>query len=371
MNVKIIKLIDRVIGTPLCVLLSPFKSKKDFKTNKVLFIQLWGIGETILTLPAIKAFKQKYPNSKISLLCTDRNKDVYYKNDNIDNVIVTKLSPIALKLFILKNFKKFDLVIDFEEYLNISAIMAYFIGKFSIGYSHGVRAKLFNKTTKYNDKQHVVQTHLDLVRVLGADIKANNLIKLKYSKQDKDNANTVTKNLGIKSNDYIVGLGTGAAESARSRMWPKDRFAKLADELYKNKKAKIIFFGTDSEKTYINDIIKSIKNPTITVYNVAGKLSLKQAFAAIEMCQLFISNDTGTMHIAAAQGVKTIGLFGPNLPERWGPYGPGNISIYKGKICKFSPCINVHKGEVPECRFGYNNKCMKNIKIDDIIKLLK
>ena len=78
------------------------------------------------------------------------------------------------------------------------------------------------------------------------------------------------------------------------------------------------------------------------------------------------------MHIAAAQGTKTIGLFGPNIPERFGPYGKGNVSIYKKYSCKFSPCINVHKGQVPDCLYAKNSndyqKCMKAITIDEVLK---
>ncbi|MBI2653126.1 glycosyltransferase family 9 protein, partial [Candidatus Woesearchaeota archaeon] len=86
----------------------------------------------------------------------------------------------------------------------------------------------------------------------------------------------------------------------------------------------------------------------------------------------FIGNDAGPMHIAAAQGVKTIGLFGPNLPIRFGPYGKGNTSLYKGYNCEFSPCINVHKGQVPDCLYPRNSndyqKCMKNISVNDVLK---
>jgi len=89
-------------------------------------------------------------------------------------------------------------------------------------------------------------------------------------------------------------------------------------------------------------------------------------------CKLFVGNDSGPMHVAAAQGIKTLGLFGPNLPVRFGPYGKGNIGLYKGYNCEFSPCINVHKGQVPDCLYTRNSndyqKCMKNISVDDVLK---
>jgi heptosyltransferase-2 len=75
------------------------------------------------------------------------------------------------------------------------------------------------------------------------------------------------------------------------------------------------------------------------------------------------------MHIAAAQGTKTLGLFGPNIPLRFGPFGKDNIGLYKGSNCEFSPCINVHKGQVPDCIYSKNSsnyqKCMKNISVGD------
>jgi heptosyltransferase-2 len=78
------------------------------------------------------------------------------------------------------------------------------------------------------------------------------------------------------------------------------------------------------------------------------------------------------MHIAAAQRVKTIGLFGPNLPDRFGPFGKRNIPVYKGKICKHSPCINVHKGQIPDCLYSKMSqdyqKCMKAIQVSDVLR---
>ena len=79
---------------------------------------------------------------------------------------------------------------------------------------------------------------------------------------------------------------------------------------------------------------------------------------------LFISNDTGPMHIAAAQGTPTIGLFGPNLPTRFAPFGPDNIALYEKTPC--SPCINVHKGSFPDCFNPEKGLCMKQIRVEQV-----
>ena len=98
-------------------------------------------------------------------------------------------------------------------------------------------------------------------------------------------------------------------------------------------------------------------------------------FAFIEQARLVISNDTGPVHIGAAMKTPTIGLFGPNLPERFGPFGRRNVAIYKPGSCKLSPCINVHEGETPDCLFAKGGKdyqrCMKAITAADVMQAVR
>ena len=258
-----------------------------------------------------------------------------------------------------------------EEYLNISAIMSFFAGKKSVGYSHNSRAKLYTEKVKYNDKQHAVQTFLDLARKLNTHYNANNLPRLEFSKRDKNAVDKFLERSAIKKGDFFVCVAPGVAESAKSRMWPHERYAQLCDEIIIRRDAKIVFVGTLGESELISSIQKSMEKKDKSI-NSAGNITLSQLFYLLSRCGLFIGNDAGAMHAAAAQGAKTIGLFGPNLPARFGPCGNGNIGLYKGYNCEFSPCINVHKGEVPDCLYPKDSndyqKCMKNISVDDVLK---
>ena len=383
--VVIIKFIDKHLGKLICNFLSIFDTLKwgrndseykqksiDTKSiDKILIVQLWGIGETILALPTIEALRKRFPKVEINVLATSRNKDIFFGNKNINNIISIKLNPFSALNFILKNIKKYDLIIDMEEYLNVSAIISFFSGKRVIGYSHNARAKLYTDKIKYNDRQHAAQTFLDLIRALDVAYEISKLPSLNFSKNDKNFVDRFLKNNGIKKNDFVVCVAPGAAESAKARMWPYDRYAALCDEIIERRNAKIIFVGNFNEIELIEDIQKNMENKNKTT-NAAGKITLNQLFCLISKCKLFIGNDAGPMHIAAAQGVKTIGLFGPNLPIRFRPYGKGNIGLYKGYNCEFSPCINVHKGQVPDCLYPRNSndyqKCMKNISVNDVLK---
>lgn len=363
-KVNLIKFFDKFLGSFICFFLGLFNFKKDVEINRVLVIQLWGIGETVLTLPAISALRKKFPKSKIDILVTERNKDVYYENKDIGDLICIRLNPISIILFWLRNFRRYDVVIDMEEYLNISSIISFFCGKRRVGYSHNIRSRCYTDRVKYNDEQHCAQTFADLLKPLGVNFKANKLIRLNYSLKDQKAVDRL-----IPKNRFLIGITCGAAESAKSRMWPKENFSELVNGIIKKKKnVQIIFTGTAQEKQLVDEVINKIKEKN-KVINLAGKMTLKQLFYFVSRCNLFISNDTGPMHIAAAQGVKTIGLFGPNLPVRFGPFNRKSVSLYKCNICKYSPCINVHKGEVPDCLYSGNSyqKCMKAIKVKEVL----
>lgn len=371
--VIVIKLVDKHLGSLICNFLGIFNKHNPLdipKIDKILVVQLWGVGETVLTLPSLHALRKRFPNSQINVLATSRNNDVFFNNKDLNGLILLKLNPLSILGFIFKNIKKYDLVIDMEEYLNISAIISFFAGRRVVGYSHGARAKLYTAKVKYNDEQHAVQTFLDLARALGIDCDTDKLLSLNFSKNDKNAVDRFLKSSGITKNGFIVCVAPGAAESAKSRMWPYDRYAELCDEIGIKHKARIIFVGSSGESELIDSIQKKMESKK--TINAAGKITLNQLFYLISKSSLFIGNDAGPMHIAAAQGIKTLGLFGPNLPIRFGPYGKGNIGLYKGYNCEFSPCINVHKGQVPDCLYPKNSndyqKCMKNISVDDVLK---
>ena len=207
--IPIIKFIDSKIGGLLCGFFGFFVKKKNvlpqsMSPKNLLVIQLWGIGETILTLPAIGALRKKFPEARLDVLCTSRNVLVYSENKNIDNILTVKINPFSLKLFVLKNFRKYDLVVDMEEYLNSSALLAFFTGKSRIGYSQGVRSKLYTSRVNYNDGQHAVQTFLDLVRILNIKYDTANLPSLDFSESDKKFVEKFLKGMEVRKNDFIV-----------------------------------------------------------------------------------------------------------------------------------------------------------------------
>lgn len=362
-SVSLIKAMDSLFGSPLCALLPTLKKNKISKVKNILLIQLWGLGETILTLPAVKAIQKHYPNAHLTVLATERNAIVFENQGLTVNKI--SLNPLSILSYLLRNLRKYSLVVDFEEYLNISSLMAYALGSFRVGYCQRARGALYHQSVPFDDKKHNSKTFEDLAKILGIN-KFTPLPKLHYSKNDEGK---ITR---LIPKNRVIGIVPGAAESASARMWPKKRFYELCREL--KKKYSIVLIGNDKEKSLTNWIEDKLADKK-RVVNLAGKLSIEELFALIDRLDLLITNDTGPLHVASAQNTPTIGLFGPNTPVRFGALAKKSKNIYKPKSCSFSPCINVHQGKVPDCLYKKNSinyqKCMKAISVREVHNQVK
>jgi len=366
-------LIDKSVGSFLCFVLGSINKIRPKRKGvnsiiipkNILIIKLWALGESVLTLPMIKGIRQKYPDSKITVIARKQNKAVYENIPFIDNIIEFEPKNF-LRLFCL--FSKFDLSFDCEPYLKLSGLVSWFCAKQRVGFSHTIRSWLYTNTVDFNDKQNEVLTYMDMARIAGVNYVPEQLEKLVYSPENKKKVDSLLKEANISESDFIVGLCVGSGGSSKQRMWPSEYFAQLADKLIEEKNAKIIFVGAPNESELITVVRSKMKHAS---FSTAGKTNIRDLFYLAECCKLVVSNDTGPMHVAAAQGAKTIGLFGPNLSVRFGPFGKNNASIEKFLPCR--PCINVHKGQLPKCKFKDDKEgyCMKLISVDDVYAAAK
>lgn len=369
MNLK--KFLDRYIGIPMLIFFSlVFKliPSRNKNIKKILFVKLNGTGDVILTLPTIKAVKYKYPEARLYFLTTNEGKAVAESSGLIDKIFLFEQKPpnmfFNFSRLLLNVYKeKFNIAIDFEQFARLSAFFVLFSkAPTRIGFKSPRQYKHYGFTTSvlFKDNIHMVNEFFRLAYPLSIKSKPKSLIPLRVSNKDKEFAKS------LRSGEQILlGIHAGTGNTGTSRQWPKDRFIEIINMVLENyNNVRIVLTGSPSECKLANYIYSNIKDKNKAI-NLAGKTNFKTLFAIAKECDVFLSNDTGPMHIAAAMGAKTLGLFGPNTPERYGPYGKGNISIYHG--CPTSPHINIHLGEIKECP---NNMCMKNISVEEVYEKL-
>jgi heptosyltransferase II len=355
----LLKNIDKYIFSIILILFIPFrwfsrKSANNNTPNNIVFVKIWAVGDSVNSLPLINETKKRYPKSRISVIAKD-NAQVYKNLDFVDEIISGGMLNLLFK------FQKYDLAFDLEPFVNASAIMSRYISRYTIGFSGQFRSVLYDDVVKFENNKHIVQTYISMGRHIGISQAPNKLVELRYSKGVEKKVNKILSEKGASSNNRLIGICASVGSTIKEREWPKERFKELARRLTGKSNTKIILIGTKSDYE-LNEFIKINDN----MLNLSGLLSLEELFCMMKRFDVFISNDTGPMHIAAAQGIKTIGLFGPNTPKIWAPYGKGNISIFHPK--KGCPYLdNTSHNLVPDHLTREQLTCMDAITVDEVM----
>ncbi len=358
-----LKTVDKYVIPILLFIFLPFKKQSitNSKNKKVLYIRLWGLGDTICTLPTIeKLFKLGY---SVDILTTRRVETLYNLFKKKKEVFIFNYTnPLSfLKLLWKLNNKKYSFLIDSEYFMNISSLLSLLIrAKKKIGFNHLLRRKVYTDTVLYNEKEHFVYNFNRELEPLNINFRAKNLCSFDEHKSKK------IKDLLKQYNSFkLIGINIGTAETATGRRWSKNNFLSLTNlilEKYEN--VLIIFTGLKIEKT----IFDKIKNKIVShnYINLIEKLSIEEFLYLLKKIDLFISNDTGAMHMSANQSCKTIGLFGMTTPLNVGAF-PLNKHYNIHKNPNNNPIINSKYSYYPKNKYSTVNL----IKPEEVFEIVK
>ena len=324
--------------------------------KNILILSMTRMGDMIQTTPLIKGLKEKYPTAKITLLVTSDFASAVPLIPEVDDSIVVNfrqfdnqanwedLSWIKIYRYLentLREIKdrKFDLLVNLSH-SKFSALMVRYLGvKNVVGFycdNFGNRmtghpwmqyfsVKIFNRNFNEFNLAEIFS------RSGGVDVKGRS-IAVTHPQNDFSLGTLIPPEF----NEGEVLIGIQAGSSLEGRRWPVQSFAALADRLVENINARILLFGVESENDVAEDVISLVKNKD-KVVNLAGKTNLSQLSGLLEKCQYLVTNDTGTMHLAAALGTKIVGLFFAHAhPYETAPFSPGHL-IFQARI-SCAPC---------------------------------
>lgn len=386
MNIRTMRFIDKYPGILTCFLFtissklfSLFRNDPRYnasdKIEKILMLKFWGMGSIMLATPAIRAVKERYPKAKIIFLTFSQNKDICNSFGLIDEIITINPSSFlrftseAVKaLFYLRKIR-LDLAIDLEFLARFSSIMTYLSGarKTAEFYSDVLwRGDLSKIRVHYNCYFHVTENFLNLVRILGIKERSQSLSRPFVDVEAKNKIDSVFSSYNISRNDTVIIVNINSSDMARERRWPKEKFALLIDRLLEEYSLKIILIGGKDDKDYVDNFLGLIKFKD-KVLNMAGRTNIKELIALLERCVIFISNDSGPLHIAEALDIPTVSFFGPETPVLYGPRGDRHLVYYKNLLC--SPCMNIHNNKLVNCLM--DNRCMTSIDAEAVYASIK
>lgn len=364
-DVKLLRTIDKYVFGAVSLAVGPLvkafsRGGRPPAPRKVLLIKLWAIGDSVLALPLIYAIKEKYPDAEIDVLCHPSNKPVFENTGGVISGVIEVNTRNVLGMV-----RRYDVCFDTEPYLNFSSILAAFAAKRRVGFRNRFRWLFYHHTVGTEIDRHAVEKTLEMGNYIGVSGPVR-LVPVRCSAESAEAAATLLADSGITEGDTLIGFCASVGNSVKARQWPRENFRKAARRLLGSEKGvKVVLLGTMEDRE-LNEFIRD-GNPRIV--DLSGKATLEETFCLVRSMKAFLSNDTGPMHIAAAQGVRTLGLFGPSSPILWGPHGEGNAHICHGpEVCEYSPCNLPHRGLVPECYLKGDRKdiCIRAITVDEV-----
>ncbi|MFH1655379.1 MAG: lipopolysaccharide heptosyltransferase II [Candidatus Omnitrophota bacterium] len=331
-------------------------------TKNILMIKISAIGDVILSVPSIRAIKNKFPQAKIYCLVGKESKQILHNCPYLNGLIVYdregKHKGIKGILDISKELRKynFDLVVDLQNNRSSHIISFLSMSPERFGYDNGKFSFLLNHKVKQlpigiPPVEHQFRT-LKLLGIQDKDVE----LELWPSKENEDHVKGLLDSYWVNKKERIVGINLCASKKWVTKCWPIEKFAQLCNAL-SNENIRVVVTGTKDEAGFAEKLQEKTSSKLLIF---SGKTTLMQLVALIKRCNVFITGDSAPLHIAAAAGVSVVALFGPTSPERHMPPAKNAMVIRKDLNC--SPCYK------PQCR---KTECMSDIGVAEVFQAVK
>jgi heptosyltransferase-2 len=313
------------------------------------------IGDAVMTIPALRLLRSSFPDASITLHTRPWAEGVFRDSDFIYDIIPIRSTGIFAQARELRSHG-FDQAILFPNSFESALVARLARIPKRLGYSTQHRGLLLTDRIEVPDwksREHESLYYLHLIEQLAGPGEAMDS-RLPVSSERRDSAKEVLLGAGISKGKLLVGFGAGSTNS-RAKRWPAENFATLADLMVGDVGCDIVLLGAADEA----DVSASVKAAAkATLIDLTRKTDLGTATAILRQLDLFISNDMGLAHIAAATGTPTIVIFGPTNEVTTRPLG-AQVAIIREPV-ECSPCM------LRDCPIDH--RCMTRISAERVFE---
>lgn len=330
----------------------------------VLFIKFIGLGSVVRGSFLITAVREKYPDTKIYFASFPAVSPLVGMFDEVDEVKVVRddtighlmVDTVGLLFWCWR--RKIDLVIDLELHAKYSAIVSVLsLSRDRAGFagiSSRFRRGLYTHLVFWNPVRYIGKAYGQLAEALALPVAPEAPICIPPSAQAE--AVECLEHLGWTPEMQLIGINPNASDLRSERKWPERYFSALIDMLPSDQKFFVVIFGSKDEWEVAENVRVGVSSKQYPVHNIAGKVSFAALCEILKRLSLFLTNDSGPMHVARAFNTPTVSLWGPTHPVNYCPPGGRHIALYRPVYC--SPCT--HATDVPPC--GGDNQCLQRIE---------
>lgn len=279
--------------------------------NRILIIRLAPLGETVLTTPVIRALRQHFRDAYIAYMVAPTREDLVSANPHLNEVLTYQSSVPKLIYQIAQ--RKFQMAVVLQPTFRL--VLHTFLARipFRVGFETNTGGKrLLHISVPNNTTQHETQRYLDVVRALDIEV-VDDEPEMFIDAAGETWGNNFLENQNLNDGKPIVGINPGAATSYRR--WSIDNFAILGDMFHQAVDAHTVITTGPREGELAHQVAERMTYSPVIVNDITPM----QLAALLQRCDLYISNDTGPMHLSTAVKTPTIALFGGSNPVQWGP----------------------------------------------------
>jgi lipopolysaccharide heptosyltransferase II len=336
--------------------------------ENVLILQTSFLGDTVLTLPLICEVRKRFPVKSLSLLCLPVNRELLQDHPAIDEIIIDDkknadrgwqgMRRTAARV----KAKGFTIALTPHKSLR-SAWILYDAGvPYRVGFRQSFGWFLFHQTIERNAALHDVERNLLVLRAFGlSPDQCGRALELPVSSIVQNGVDEKLRGLGVNDGDLVIGMSPGSVWP--TKRWSTSGFAALIGMLREQHDCRVLLFGGADDTPVVEEIQRLCGEEAI---NLVGRIGLRELPAAINRCRVFVTNDSGPMHIAVARRVPTVAIFCATTPELgFYPYTSDAIVVQRSLTCR--PCAS-HGGR--RCPLGTED-CIRQIRPETVFSAVE
>ena len=334
------------------------------RINRVVVRGTNWVGDSMMTIPALRALRRVLPDANITLVIRPGTKGIF-ADDFIDDILVyDRKGPLSVFPQVREwRRRKFDLAVLFQNAFE-AALIPFLAGvPVRLGYATESRQALLTHPLALPDwrsSRHEVFYYLYLVTALEQMLFGHSTIcesepdaSIQISEARKTEATDLLRAYGVTEDDSVVAICPGSINS-RAKRWPAEAYAALADRLIESRR-QVVLVGSKDEVDVSEDVTRRMQHRPVVL---TGKTSLDQVTAVLNRADLIVTNDTGPAHVGAALGRPTIVIFGPTNPLTTRPFSPEAEILRHPPDC--APCM------LRDCPIDH--RCMTAITVDEVFE---
>jgi len=324
--------------------------------RNVLVIKLRYLGDVLLATPALEALKAAHPSARLTVVVNRGTEAMLEGNPHVDEVLPLERGSIFSQWRFLAGLRsrRFDCVIDLTDADRSAWLSLMTGGPVRIGFNDEdrFRGRCYTDVVRGRPGAHRIERDLASLAPLHIPA-AGKLPRLWLTREEEQRAADLLSREGVEGSKPLAMLQPGARYWFKA--WPWERFAALADRLAERYGCQVLIGGNRQEFELAERICGASPHRAV---NLAGRTDMRTYAALLARSSLFLGNDSGAMHVAAAVGTPIVALFGPSDPKEWGPRADRAEVIYKGLDCRV--CFH------PTCDRGEQN-CMRLISVEEVM----